>query len=228
MGQRDCFFRRAAERPRFRPSPAPRPTPHPLFPTLPNSIQEDKVAKAVANYEPAVREVDVRLSVAGGDAGKGARAQRAEVTIYTSRHGVVRVEDAESTAYAALDVVCDKVRAKLRRVKEKAIAVGRWPGAARPRNAAKLAEEAAVTESSDEGDEFAGDYGAAPPAPEEEVLREKSFVAARMTAAAAVDAALALGHDFYVYTDAGTGGVRVVYKRRDRGFGVLVPTPAKE
>ena len=60
------------------------------------------------------------------------------------------------------------------------------------------------------------------------MLREKTFVAARMTAAAAVDAALALGHDFYVYTDAGTGGVRVVYKRRDRGFGVLVPTPAKE
>ena len=206
------------------PSPSHTPHPHQTFP------QEDKVAKAVANYEPAVREVDVRLSVAGGDAGKGARAQRAEVTIYTSRHGVVRVEDAESTAYAALDIVCDKVRAKLRRVKEKAIAVGRWPGAARPRGAAKLAP-ADVTASSDDGEDFGDEFVgrvAAVVAPEEEVLREKAFVAARMTSQAAVDAALALGHDFYVFTDSASGGLRVVYKRRGRGYGVLAPTPASE
>ena len=178
----------------------------------------------MANFEPAVREVDVRLSVAGGDAGKGARAQRAEVTIYTLRCGVVRVEDAETTAYAALDVVCDKVRGKLRRVKEKAMASGRWPGSARPRGAARIAEPAEVS-SDDSGDEF-GDFSAAPPppSPEEEVIREKTFVAARMSADAAVDAAIALGHDFYVYTDEGSGGLRVVYKRRGRGFGVLVPT----
>lgn len=32
-----------------------------------------------------------------------------EVTISTLRSGVVRVEDAESSLYAAIDLVCDKV-----------------------------------------------------------------------------------------------------------------------
>ena len=67
----------------------------PLFlstPRPPKQKQEDKVAKAVHNYEAVVKEIDVRLSVAGGDAGKGPRAQRAEVTIFTHRYGVVRVE----------------------------------------------------------------------------------------------------------------------------------------
>jgi len=32
-----------------------------------------------------------------------------EVTIHTLRNGVVRVEDAEDSLYAAIDLVCDKV-----------------------------------------------------------------------------------------------------------------------
>ena len=42
------------------------------------------------NYEGAVKEVDVRFRVSGGDRGAGAKEQKTEVTIYTLRHGVVR------------------------------------------------------------------------------------------------------------------------------------------
>ena len=38
------------------------------------------------------------------------------------------MEDVESSAYASIDVVCDKIRGKLRRLKEKALVRGRWPG----------------------------------------------------------------------------------------------------
>lgn len=193
--------------------------------------QEDKVAKAVHNYESVVKEIDVRLSVAGGDAGKGPRAQRAEVTIFTHRYGVVRVEDCEESAYAAVDVVCDKVRSKLRRVKEKAIARGRWPGSARPRGAEKAAdaaaEDAAAGASSDSDDELAGisaaaAYAGAAAAPEE-LIREKTFSLTPMTAAEAAEQLDLLGHDFYVFADSSGGGVRVVYKRREKGYGVIVP-----
>ena len=40
------------------------------------------------------------------------REQKVEVTIYTIRSGVVRVEDAEESLYAAIDVVCDKVSSR--------------------------------------------------------------------------------------------------------------------
>ena len=40
-------------------------------------------------YEAAIKEVDVKLSVSGGDSGKGPKQQKTEITIYTIRNGVV-------------------------------------------------------------------------------------------------------------------------------------------
>ena len=70
---------------------------------------EEKVTKAIAHFEGNIKEVDVKLSVRGGDAGVGARQQRTELTVYTLRSGVVRVEDVEENLYASVDLVCDKV-----------------------------------------------------------------------------------------------------------------------
>ena len=69
--------------------PHPR-SPPPTFLPLSLSLQEEKVSHALHNFEGAVKSADIKLSVAGGDAGKGAKAQKTEVTIYTLRHGVVR------------------------------------------------------------------------------------------------------------------------------------------
>jgi len=37
------------------------------------------------------------------------RLQKVDVTVYTYRNGVIRVEDQEATLYASIDIVCDKV-----------------------------------------------------------------------------------------------------------------------
>jgi hypothetical protein len=54
------------------------------------NVQEDKVSRAIHNYAGQIKEVDVKLSVAGGDRGLGAKQQKTEITIYTLRSGVVR------------------------------------------------------------------------------------------------------------------------------------------
>ncbi len=55
----------------------------------PSVEQEEKLGKVVVKYEAAIKEVDVRLSATGGDAGKGAKKQKTEITIYTLRNGIV-------------------------------------------------------------------------------------------------------------------------------------------
>ncbi len=47
------------------------------------------MGKVVVKYESAIKEVDVRLAVSGGDAGRGPKQQKTEITIYTIRNGVV-------------------------------------------------------------------------------------------------------------------------------------------
>lgn len=42
-----------------------------------------------------------------------------EVTLFTNRMGTVRVEEAEGNLYAAIDLVSDKIRSKMQKLKEK-------------------------------------------------------------------------------------------------------------
>lgn len=55
----------------------------------PFNEQEEKLGKVIVKYEAAIKEVDVRLSATGGDASKGAKKQKTEITIYTLRNGIV-------------------------------------------------------------------------------------------------------------------------------------------
>jgi ribosome-associated translation inhibitor RaiA len=67
-----------------------------------------------------------------------------DITVYTVRNGVVRVEDSEGSLYASIDLVADKLERKMVRVKERAIAKGKWHGRGGPKAAAE--EEAEFKE----------------------------------------------------------------------------------
>lgn len=61
--------------------------------------------------------------------------------------------------------------------------------------------------------------------PEEEplILREKTFPLKPMTPEEAILQMNLLEHLFYVFTDAETGKTGVVYRRRDGGYGLILP-----
>lgn len=195
------------------------------------SYVEEKVAKSIHNFQQVLREVDVTLSARGGDTGThGPKQQKVEVTIFTFRNGVVRVEDTEANLYSAIDLVCDKVERKMVKVKELAINKGKWPGRAGPKEDVETedfeeyikdvrlevqqfdAQEALSKQLQDINKEF--------PAT---VMRSKTIVLDPMTVEEAIDALEAIDHSFYVFREMTSDTVQVVYKRNTDGYGVLVP-----
>lgn len=197
------------------------------------SYVESKISKALANFGQEVKEVDVTLSARGGDTGThGKKEQKVDVTVYTLRNGVIRVEDCEETLYASIDVVCDKLVRKMGRIKEKAIVKGKWPGRAGPKGGAEdvefqefkdeVAYETAVFDKDQALNQQFAALNKAFPAT---VRRTKVVELDPISADEAIEAMEAVGHDFYVYRDLETDEVQVVYKRdtEEPSYGVLVP-----
>lgn len=177
---------------------------------------EKKIANAIEHFESQVKEVDVSLSVRGGDTGtKGVREQKSEVTVHTLRNGSVRSEVVADSLYASVDLVCDKVQRQMRKVKEKAIAKGKWPGGGGPKGGPKVGElmdTDNMLPALDKNAEIAP-----------EIVRVKYFQLEPMSEHEAIEEMQRLDHDFHIFQDKKTDKVHVVYKRHERGYGLIIP-----
>jgi putative sigma-54 modulation protein len=132
--------------------------------------------------------------------------QVAEVTIRTKHPGpVIRAREGASDMKAAIDLVVGKLDRQAMRLK------GRLDR--------KQAGRSVVRE-------------AAPPIDEEEAEPAPSIVKTKRIEFRAMDADEAvlqlelLEHDFFVFTDADSGDISVLYKRRDGDYGLIVPRGA--
>jgi len=73
---------------------------------------------------------------------------------------------------------------------------------------------------------MADGVAAAPPQAEsedEQVVRVKRFAMRPMTVEEAIMQMEMLDHDFFVFANAETGAINVVYRRRDKGYGLIEP-----
>lgn len=129
---------------------------------------------------------------------------------------MIRSEETADILYASIDLVCDKLERKLQKVKEKAIAKGKWPGRGGEKGGEKLKEiSTAVAESMDESQM---EYDWYP-----EIVRTKYLHLEPMTAVEAAETLEAIGHDFFLFLDDETKKVQVIYKRKESGYGLLIP-----
>ncbi|WVZ20876.1 hypothetical protein V8G54_008198 [Vigna mungo] len=185
---------------------------------------EDKVGKAVQKHSHLVREVDVRLSTrGGGEFGRGPRTRRCEVTLFTKRHGVLRAEeDAEST-YGSIDLVSSIIQRKLRKIKEKESDHGRHMKGFNRLKVREPVEQLPVVEdkilSPEDEEESIDEVGSW----YFTVVRTKYFDMPPLTVSEAIEQLVNVDHDFYGFRNEETGEINIVYKRKEGGYGLIIP-----
>ncbi|KAI6697732.1 hypothetical protein NL676_017851 [Syzygium grande] len=181
------------------------------------SYVEEKVGKAVQKHSHLVREVDVRLSIRGGEFGKGPKVRRCEVTLFTKKHGVVRAEEDAESIYGSIDLVSSIIQRKLRKIKEKESDHGRHM---KGFDRLKVREPVAVPPVVED------DVEDVPQREDEdfdEIVRTKYFEMPPLTVAEAIEQLENVDHDFYGFRNEETGEINILYKRKAGGYGLIIP-----
>ena len=167
---------------------------------------DEKIGEALKVFDIEPMTVDVVLRYEKNPSNPNPAI--VEVTV-RARGSVIRVAEHGADMYAAIDLSADKVTRQLRKFKTKVVD-NRQGGAS-------AADVAPVERVEDLADLLL---------PEEEVdllVREKVIDVTPMTEEQALVQTDLLGHDFYVFENATTGLINVVYHRKNGGYGIIKP-----
>lgn len=167
---------------------------------------DEKIGEALKVFDIAPMTVDVVLRYEKNPSNPNPAI--VEVTV-RARGSVIRVAEHGADMYAAIDLSADKVTRQLRKFKTKVVD-NRQGGAS-------AADVAPVERVEDLADLLL---------PEEEddlLVREKVIDVTPMTEEQALVQTDLLGHDFYVFENATTGLINVVYHRKNGGYGIIKP-----
>ena len=166
------------------------------------ALAERKLAK-VQRFDDRILSMDVEFSEERNP--RVADAHRVEVTL-TTKHRLVRARATARDPAAAVDQVIERLKAQVKKLK------GRRVDRTQHAESAKtLPPLVAPLDQQDEQPDASG------------IVRFKKIEMKPMSPEEAVDRMDLLGHDFYLFVNAETERVNVVYRRRGGGFGLIEP-----
>ena len=168
----------------------------------------EKIGEALRVFEVQPMSCDVVLRVDKNPSNP--ERKTCEVTVFV-RDSVVRVTASSNDMYGAIDEAADKVTRQLRKYKTKVI--DKHKRGSRGLSHPEL--EAVTPESLSQLIE--------PAEEDDQLVREKIVDLAPMTEEEALVQTDLLGHDFYVFENATTGLVNVIYHRHNGGYGIIKP-----
>lgn len=169
---------------------------------------ERKVNK-LDRYLPNIQEVRVDLAIERRK--QGMDQCIAQLTLRNTRGVILRAEEKKQPdIYAALDVALDKMYRQIERYKgkRKRRAAGRFY---ETEQTLQGVEAVPGTESEEEEEEKTA------------IVRRKTVTLVPMSEEEAIDQMELLGHNFFVFLNAETAKVGVLYRREDGNYGVLEP-----
>ncbi len=164
---------------------------------------EDKIGGALKVFDIHPMTADVVLRVDKNPSNPDRKT--CEVTVYV-RDRVVRVTSSAEDIMEAIDDAAGKVSRQIRKYKTKVL--DRRTRAPRP------VVEMSVSDLADLIEEVPED---------EQLVREKYIDLVPMTEEEALIQTDLLGHGFYVFENATTGLINVIYRRRNGGYGIIKP-----
>ncbi len=176
-----------------------------------NQRLEEYVQKKLGRLDRYLPHIsDVQINLATEHYKKGGDRSIAQLTVRNSRGTILRAEDkSQDDIFAAVDLVIDKMYRQISRYKDRRL---RRAG----ERFATLEPELAAAE--------AVPLDEAEPAEEPaEIVRRKQISMVPMNEEEAIDQMELLGHDFFVFYNANTGTVNVLYRRQGGGYGLIEP-----
>ncbi len=159
------------------------------------------------------RVVDAKLELRARHNRSGPDTVTAQLTIQAGRR-LLRAEEHDPDALAAVDRAVDKLARQVRRVHDKR-SDRKGP---RPEPVETILAPAAI-DAADVDEEDADRNGDLPVG----LVRTKRFSLKPMDVDEAIEQMELLGHDFYLFHNAEEQGLNVVYRRRDGAYGLLAP-----
>ncbi len=170
---------------------------------------ETKISRAITHFGDMVKEADVHLSVARNPR---VPQQIVEVTMFANGT-VIRAQERSENLYASIDLVANKLSRQLHRYKDRLHERSHGPVHRSARD-----EEAGAATLPPPGASIT--EGLEPSVPHRGV-RRKYFEMQPMDLEEALHQLEMVDHDFYVFRDAASGQIQVVYRRNHGGFGVI-------
>jgi len=168
---------------------------------------EKKIGR-LGRYLPGINEA--RIELAEEKTQSAASSQVAQVTLRAGGK-IIRSQERAGDLMAAIDAVIDKIYRQIARYKGKR--QDRRHIASRPERRAAMVEEEFMPELEDRE------------ATEESrhIVRTKHFQMLPMSPDEAIEQMELLGHDFFVFYNADSGQVNVVYRRKAGDYGLIIP-----
>lgn len=160
---------------------------------------EKKVSKLERYFDPVPEaNVNVNLKVYTD------KTAKVEVTIPLP-HLVLRAEETSQDLYASVDLVVDKLERQLRKFKTKLVRKSREQSAQFNAEVFTLADYETDEEQTSEFD----------------IVRTKRLALKPMSCEEAILQMNLLGHSFFIFEDADTGSINIVYHRKDGKYGLI-------
>ena len=170
----------------------------------------EKLTRLQNHYEQLIKyhEVRVKLSVL-----KNPRITNnniTEVTIFLDGR-IVRSEQASEDMYASIDLVVDKLDRQIQKYKSKVYRS--YQHKERPQPSPELSGLLLPIESTTNSKNY----------PDGKIIKSKKFHIHSMTPEEACDQLELISHDFYVFVNSKTNEVNIIYKRKDKDYGLIEP-----